>query len=82
MGGDLGGTVPPKFEVGGGPCIRPPIFGEVVLLEACENMNRKKREFFCVKYTHFRQEKSDTYVTYEIMSDSRDRGKDRKKLDD
>src|SRR6218665_3474123 len=27
MGGDLGetgGTVPPKFEFGGGPCIRPP----------------------------------------------------------
>jgi len=27
MGGDLGetgGTVPPKFEVGDGPCIRPP----------------------------------------------------------
>ena len=24
MGGDLGGTVPLKFEVGDGPCIRPP----------------------------------------------------------
>ena len=33
MGGDFGGLGdgPPKFEVGDGPCICPPIFGEVVL---------------------------------------------------
>ena len=37
IGGDLEedwGTVPPKFEVGDGPCIRSPIFGEVVLSDA------------------------------------------------
>ena len=35
-----GGTVPPnKFEVGDGPCIRPPIFREVVLSDACESTN-------------------------------------------
>jgi len=32
MGGDLGGG-------GDGPCIRPPIFGEVVSLDACESTN-------------------------------------------
>jgi len=33
MGGDLGGLgeVPSKFEVGDGPCIRPPILREVVI---------------------------------------------------
>ena len=39
MGGDLrgtGGDGPPKFEVGYGPGIRPPIFGEVVLRDARE----------------------------------------------
>jgi len=45
-----GGTVPPKFEVGDGPCIGPPIFREVVLLDVCERMNRVKigfiKEFF------------------------------------
>ena len=36
------GGRPPKFE-GGDPCIRGPlIFGEVVLLEACESSKRKK----------------------------------------
>jgi len=34
-GGDLGetGDGPPKFEVENGPCIRPPIFWEVVLTD-------------------------------------------------
>ena len=35
-GGDLQGTgetVPKKFEVGDGSCIRPPIFREVLLLD-------------------------------------------------
>jgi len=45
-GRDLGGTggaVPQKIWGGrAGPCIRPPIFGEVVLLEACESSKRKK----------------------------------------
>ena len=32
MGGDLGewGKVPPKFEVGHGPCLRPPIFWNII----------------------------------------------------
>jgi len=43
MGGDLGGTVPPpKFEVGDAHASVPPIFGEVVLLEACESSKREK----------------------------------------
>jgi len=46
-----GGTVPPKFEVGDGPCIGPPpIFREVVLSDARERMIRAKngliKEFF------------------------------------
>ena len=45
-----GGTVPPKFEVGDGPCIGPPIFREVVLSDARESKNRVKKglikEFF------------------------------------
>ena len=49
-GGDLGrtgGTVPPKFEVGGRPMHPfPPIFGEVVLSDAHESMNRLKKVFF------------------------------------
>ena|SRR6218665_818978 len=41
MGGDIGGLGgrSPKFEVGDGPCIRPPIFPEVVLLEAWQSTN-------------------------------------------
>src|SRR6218665_1358060 len=42
MGGDLGGTggrFPPKFVVGDCPCIRPPIFGEVLLSDVCESTN-------------------------------------------
>ena len=45
MGGDLrgtGGTVPPKFEEGTAHAYVPPIFGEVVLLEACKSCKRKK----------------------------------------
>jgi len=34
-----GGTVPPKF----GPCIRPPIFGEVVLRDAREKYEVTKK---------------------------------------
>jgi len=65
MDGDLGatgGTVPPKFEVGTAHVSVPPIFGEVVLLEACQSTctNRLKNgvmeEFFMNK-TIFRQEK-------------------------
>src|SRR6218665_2198279 len=42
IGGDFGGTgerFPPKFEVEDGPCIRPPIFREVVFSYACESTN-------------------------------------------
>jgi len=43
MGGDIGGwgTVSQNLRWGDGPCIRPPpIFGEVVLLEAWQSTNR------------------------------------------
>ena len=34
------GTIPPnKFEVGDGPCIHPPIFWEVLLLDAGQSTN-------------------------------------------
>ena len=65
MGGDIGETgetVPQKSEVGRRPCIRPPIFEEVVLLEACESTKRKKQDFLC-EIDVFRQEKSDIYET-------------------
>src|SRR6218665_2489356 len=50
-GGDLGetGDCPPKFEVGDGPCIGPPIFREVVLSDVRENMNRVKKGVFLVR---------------------------------
>ena len=47
MGGDLGGTggrSPSKFEVGDGPCIRPPnILRSIVLSGARESTNRVKK---------------------------------------
>ena len=51
MSGDLAGTggTPPKFKVGDGPCIRPPIYGEVVLrnvrekYEVAKNKGETKR---------------------------------------
>jgi len=47
-GGNLGGLGrrPPKFEVGDGPCIRPPIFREVVLSDVRESMERVKKWCF------------------------------------
>ena len=52
MGGDLGGLEdgPAKILDGGtAHASVPPIFGEVVLLEACETTKRKRTEFFSVK---------------------------------
>jgi len=49
MGGDrgeLGGRSPKKLRWGDGPCIRPPIFAEVVLL-GLRKYEQKKRKFFC-----------------------------------
>jgi len=46
---NLGGTGwdgPPNLRWGDGPCIGPPIFREVVLLDARESMNRVKRTCF------------------------------------
>src|SRR6218665_2121504 len=41
------GTVPPKFEVGDGPCIRPPnILRSIVLSDVRESMKRVKNVFF------------------------------------
>jgi len=46
-GGDLGGTVPPKFQVvGTAHAFVPPIFWEIVLSDARESMNRVKKVFF------------------------------------
>jgi len=57
MGGDLWedwGDGPPKFEVGRTAYVSiPPIFGEVVLLDACERTNWVKKgvtkEVFVIK---------------------------------
>jgi len=50
MGGDLGGTVLPKFEVGDGPCIHPPniLRSTVIGCEANYELIKKfvKDEFF------------------------------------
>src|SRR6218665_283069 len=48
MGGDLG-TVPPKFEVGDGPCIRPPPNILIITVIGCEakyeQTKKLKKEF-------------------------------------
>jgi len=52
MGGDLGGTggkVPQNLRWGTAHASVPTIFREVVLLEACESTNGKKRKFLSVK---------------------------------
>ena len=66
---------------GDSPCIRPPIFGEVVLLETCKSTKSKKPIFLC-ETDVYRQEKSDIhvcYVIYPIMPGSRDREKTEKR---
>jgi len=40
------GTVPQNLRWGTAHASVPPIFGEVVLLEACENTNREKAKIF------------------------------------
>ena len=58
-----GGRSPSKFEVGDGPCIRPPIFREVglVLSDACESKKWVKKgvmkEFLCSEIEVFHKEK-------------------------
>ena len=52
MGGDLGETVPPKFEVGDGPCIRPPYIWRksVISCEGKYEVTKKgemKAFFYC-----------------------------------
>ena len=63
MGGDsiggTGGTFLPKFKVGDGPCIRPPIFGEVALWDSREStkcLKMRDEGIFC-KIEVFRKEK-------------------------
>ena len=70
MDGDLEGTGdgPPKIWGGDGPCIRPPIFREVVLLDAWQSTNwLKKRRcnggIFCSEIEVFRE---DIYAIYRI----------------
>src|SRR6218665_1915190 len=55
--GGLGGRSPPNLRWGDGPCIGPPIFREVVLLDARESTNRVKKVLsrnFGVKMEIFR----------------------------
>jgi len=46
MDGYIG--VPPKFEVGDGPCIRPPNIWRSSVIGSVEKYEQKKRDF-CVK---------------------------------
>jgi len=74
MGRDLEGSwgdgPPKKFEMDDGPCIRPPIFWEVLLHGSVRKYEKKEAEFFCEIDVNgiffwnrrFRQEKSDIYV--------------------
>src|SRR6218665_3950939 len=79
MGGDLEGTGErsPKFEVGNGPCIRPPnIFRSSVTASVAKYELTKKRcqrGNVCSEIEVFIK-KRVIYVIYEI-SDSRDRQK-------
>ena len=49
-GGDLGGTVPPKFEVGGRPCIGPPNILRISVVGWARKLEQSKKigvkEFF------------------------------------
>jgi len=72
-GGDLGGTggtVPPKFEVGGPPMHwSPPIFWEIVLWDGRESSNRVKmvssRNSF-LKYCFFLVKKESYTIFYTV----------------
>ena len=64
MGGDLGatgGTVPPKFEVGDGPCIRHPNILRSSVIGCVFKYERTKKRYhegmFCSEIEIFRQEK-------------------------
>ena len=71
MGGDIrsgnGVGSPLKFELGERPVYSsPPIFREVVLLDACESTNRVKncviKEFFCSDTELFSRQERARYV--------------------
>ena len=73
MGGDLGGTggtVPPKFEVGGGPCVHPSniLRSTVMGCEAKYKLTKKRCQGGIVLYAieAFGQEKEVIYVIYQI----------------
>jgi len=74
MGGDLGGlgeTVPKKFEVGDGLCIRPPIFWEVVLSDARESTNRVKKGVIKVLFFENKccsREECGSYMTFHTVT--------------
>src|SRR6218665_187061 len=72
MGRGLGGTggwslVPPKFEVGDGPCIRPPniLRSTVIGSGAKYKVTEKgvKEEYFCLK-SRFLVKKRGSYMLY------------------
>jgi len=82
MGGET--VLPQNLRLGDGPCIRLPIFGEVVLLETCESTNRKKPIFLKCETDVYRQEKSEIcYVIYQaVRSQTAETGKRQKKVVD
>jgi len=75
MGRGLGGTggwslVPPKFEVGDGPCIRPPniLRSTVIGSGAKYKVTEKRRQggIFLSEIEVFGKEKGVIYVIYKI----------------
>jgi len=75
MGGDLGGTVPPKFEMGDGPCFRPSNISRNSVIGCVSKCELTKKgvmdEFFPLKWRFFVKKKV-IYVMYRI-SDSTDK---------
>ena len=72
------GRSPPKFEVGDGPCIRPPIFREVglVLSDACESNNGVKKSLnFCSEIEVFLVKKGldMVYITFQTVKTGKNR---------
>jgi len=65
------GDGPPKIWGGDGPCIRPPIFGEVVLWDAREStkcLKSEMKEFFCCEIEAFRQEKGHNIIWLQVYN--------------
>src|SRR6218665_1415105 len=61
-----GGTVPPKFEVGDGPCIRPPNISRSSVIGCVLKYERGKKRcheiIFCSEIEVFRKEKDHNFI--------------------